>query len=319
MDIMYVCFSIFQEENEMNQKIKPIIFIILSFILITVSLFCLITSMVLQFGLDKEPVPQTTQTPLPPSTVQTQESPTTITKPTESPATTSPETSNIPEGNPTPWKLEQTLDAGINYQNSITFLGDSTTHGMKSYGVLTDGKNTKQIWYGEVGNTITFAYANTVKVIRSSNDTPMLISSAAEKYKPEMLYITLGVTGGVSMNLSEEGFKEIYKILVNSILEKSPDTKIVLQSIYPVAKSLDKAYSKTISNEKIQKANLWIEDICKELYTSGKTVYYLDTYSVLVDDEGYLPENYTNGDGLHLSAAGYNAVLTNIRQHKIPN
>ena len=303
----------------MNQKIKPIIFIILSFILITASLFCLITTMVLQFGLDKEPIPQTTQTPdLPPMTEQTTQAPVTEANPTVSPTTT-PETSFVPEDNKTPWKLEQTLDAGINYQNSITFLGDSTTHGMKSYGVLSDGKSTTQIWYGSEANTITFAYANTVKIIRSSTDTPMLISSAAEKYKPELLYITLGVTGGVSMNLSEEGFKEIYKILVNSILAKSPDTKIVLQSIYPVAKSLDKAYSKTINNEKIQKANVWIEDICKELYASGKTVYYLDTYSVLVNDEGYLPENYTNGDGLHLSAAGYNAVLTNIRQHKIPN
>ena len=66
------------------------------------------------------------------------------------------------------------------------------------------------------------------------------------------------------------------------------------------------------------KANTWIEDICEELYKSGKSVYYLDTYSVLVNEEGYLPENYSNGDGLHLSPAGFSAVLSNIRKHRLP-
>lgn len=302
-----------------NNNLTAVITIILSFVLITAAVFCLVTSMSLQFGLDSlffpsESTVESTPTPVTPTDTNTP-------KPTEtlSPTLTiTPITSEPSVDIGTPWILEEGLDAGRDYQDSITFLGDSTTHGMKSYGVLTDGSSTKQVWYGEVGNTITFSYVNTVKIIRSSTDTPMLISEAAGLYKPEILYITLGVTGGVSTNLPEEGFKEIYKILIDSILKKSPDTKIVLQSIYPVTKNIDPQYGKIINNEKIVKANLWIEDICEELFKSGKSVYYLDTYSVLVNEEGYLPENYSNGDGLHLSPAGYAVVLSNIRKHPIP-
>ena len=295
-----------------RKNLTAIIAIVFSFLLITIALFCLITTMILQFGLDDLFVPTTSEPTEEITPENTLPSGTPINPIPQTPVTT-PVTDTA-----TPWILSETLDAGLEYQNKITFLGDSTTHGMKSYGVLSDGKDTEQVWYGEVGNTITFAYVNTVKIKRFSNDTPMLIPDAAEKYKPKILYITLGVTGGVSTNLAEEGFKEIYKILIGNILEKSPETKIVLQSIYPVTKNIDPTYGAIITNEKIMKANTWIEDICEELYKSGKSVYYLDTYSVLVNDEGYLPENYSNGDGLHLSAAGFSAVLSNIRKHKLP-
>ena len=42
----------------------------------------------------------------------------------------------------------------------------------------------------------------------------------------------------------------------------------------------DELIDEIANNEKIVKANLWIEDICEELFRSGKNVYYLDTYSV---------------------------------------
>lgn len=303
-----------------NKNLTAVIAIILSFALITAALFCFITTLCLQFGLDsllfpEEVTSKPTPTPTSPTETYTPDSTPTIPAITPVGTTTAPpETVDIS----TPWILEEGLDAGREYQDSLTFLGDSTTHGMKSYGVLSDGSSTKQVWYGEVGNTITFSYVNTVKIIRSSADTPMLIADAAGLYKPERLYITLGVTGGVSTNLPEEGFKEIYKMLIESILKKSPDTKIVLQSIYPVTKNIDPQYGKIINNEKIATANSWILDICEELYKSGKSVYYLDTYSVLVNEEGYLPENYSNGDGLHLSPAGYAVVLSNIRKHPLP-
>ncbi len=294
----------------------PYAAITLSFIFITAAIFCFVTSASLQFGLEDLFFPSTSEPTPEPTLTQSPDTQVPVTSTPTVPPLTITAIPTLDVG--TPWILEEGLDAGREYQNSITFLGDSTTHGMKSYGVLTDGSATTQIWYGETGNTITFSYANTVKIIRKQGDTPMLIADAAELYKPEILCITLGVTGGVSTNLPEEGFKAIYKQLIDSILEKSPNTKIILQSIYPVTKNIDPQYGKIINNEKIQKANSWILDIAKELYKSGKSVYYLDTYSVLVNEEGYLPENYSNGDGLHLSPAGYAVVLSNIRKHRIP-
>ena len=64
---------------------------------------------------------------------------------TEAPATTEAPSAltPLPESSAI---LGETPDAGQAYQDSIVFLGDSTTYGMIPYAVLTDGKQTKQVW-----------------------------------------------------------------------------------------------------------------------------------------------------------------------------
>ena len=42
---------------------------------------------------------------------------------------------------------------------------------------------------------------------------------------------------------------------------------------------------------------------------------YLDTVSVLRDAEGYLPESYQSGDGLHLKGSTYRIILDYVRTH----
>ena len=126
--------------------------------------------------------------------------------------------------------------------------------------------------------------------------------------------ITLGVNGVAS--LDEEGFKTYYEWLVKTVFEKSPKTKIIAQSIYPITAD----YS-GITMKKILRANSWIRDIVSEYYTKGKSIYYLDTYNVLLDSTGVkLNPSYKNSasDGIHLNKKGHNAVLNNLRTHMIP-
>ena len=88
----------------------------------------------------------------------------------------------------------------------------------------------------------------------------------------------------------------------------SPNTKIICQSIFPVARSY--SLLKSINNEKIRAANEWILEVAHE---TG--VKYLDTYSVMCDEDGWLPESAHNGDGLHPSSATYTLELNNLRTH----
>ena len=44
-------------------------------------------------------------------------------------------------------------------------------------------------------------------------------------------------------------------------------------------------------------------------------VKYLDTISVLQGPDGYLPYELSNGDGIHLSPAGFTKVLDYLRTH----
>lgn len=42
---------------------------------------------------------------------------------------------------------------------------------------------------------------------------------------------------------------------------------------------------------------------------------YADSASVLKAEDGSLREDYGNGDGIHLNADGFNAVLNYLRTH----
>lgn len=201
--------------------------------------------------------------------------------------------------------LAETEDMGQEYIDKIIFLGDSTTYGMKYYGVLSGGKNTTQVWTPASG-TLTLSNQGFATIVYPVSGEEIPIRDAVELEKPEMMVITLGVNG-VSF-MEEDYFKSEYKALVEDIKEISPDTKIILQSIFPIASNYE--YQRDINNTKISAANGWILAIAEET-----DVKYLDTASILLGDDGFLPQAYHNGDGLHLNGETFELVLGYIRTH----
>ena len=135
----------------------------------------------------------------------------------------------------------------------------------------------------------------------------MPIRTAAEHFKPDMMVITLGIRRITIMD--EELFKTEYTDLVTGILEASPDTKIILNSVYPVATHLDRR-ELDVTNDMIDTVNGWIQDIVQE---TG--VRYLDSNSILKGEDGYMVNSYARTDGLHLAQEALLLVLENIRTH----
>ncbi|HIX91925.1 MAG TPA: hypothetical protein H9681_03495 [Firmicutes bacterium] len=201
--------------------------------------------------------------------------------------------------------LGVTEDAGQEYIDKLTFLGDSTTYGLIHYGMLKDGRNTKQVWTPASG-TLTLSQASFATIVYPETGEEITIVDAVTRSQPEYLVITLGVNGVSFMD--EDYFKSEYKKLVESVQTASPDTKIICQSIFPVARSYELLDS--INNDKIDAANKWI---CEVAADCG--VKYLDTNSVLRDSEGWLPEEYHNGDGMHLATNSFTLELNNLRTH----
>ncbi len=204
--------------------------------------------------------------------------------------------------------LRGTGDMGQEYIDSITFLGDSTTYGLKAYAVLTDGKKTKQVWTPTNG-TLTLSYQGFVDIWYPDDEVEISIRAAVERKKPERMIITLGVNGISFMD--KDYFISEYTDLVTSIQEISPDTQIILQSIFPIASNYE--YQKDINNKKICEANTWILSVAE---TTG--VKFLNTYTVLIGENDYMINAYQNGDGLHLNGDGFHVVLDYIRTHGYP-
>lgn len=202
--------------------------------------------------------------------------------------------------------LGVTEDAGNAYIDDMIFIGDSTTHGMAFYGVLKGGKDTDQVWTPKSG-TLAMWNLLTENIVFPDDKSEMLIGDAIALKLPKIAVLTLGVNGVSS--LTEDQFKKYYSDLIDLIKEKSPDTKIILQSIYPVC---DYYEIKSISMEKINQANVWIVELAKE-----KEIHYLNTISALVDENGYLKNDYCNGDGIHISQTGFKVILEYIKTHSI--
>ena len=205
--------------------------------------------------------------------------------------------------------LQPTVNGGDDYLSKIIFLGDSTTYGLKAYGVLPGQKNTKQVWTPRSG-TITLSMAKYVTIVYPEDGSEISISAAAARSKPEIMVITLGVNGISFMD--ENDFKSAYGALIDSILQASPNTKIILQSMFPVSAHYQKINS--INNVKIAKGNRWIAELAAE-----KGLYYLATATVLVGQDGFLPVKYQNGDGLHLNYTGYSIEIDYVKTHMIPS
>jgi lysophospholipase L1-like esterase len=212
-----------------------------------------------------------------------------------------PEPTATPE--PISTTLAETEDQGQLYLDRFVFLGDSTTYGLTYYDVLP---NT-QVWTPESG-TLTLSNQSAAYVVYYQSDGSsenMTIADAVARRKPEYMVITLGVNG-ISF-MSEEEFKSQYIDLIETIQANSPDTKIICQSIFPV---IDSQAPDGIDNRTINVANTWVLTVAEETGTR-----YLNTCEVLKDESGSLRAEYCNGDGIHLSPEGGQAVVDYIRTH----
>ncbi len=206
-----------------------------------------------------------------------------------------------------PAELTETYDYGDYYVDSMVFVGDKTISAMKNAGVLKDGADTKQIWSGKDGDLPLDFNASSAHIVFPYTGSEISIPNATESTRPQYMIITLGINNGI--RCSEEKFKEYYGKLIDSVKEASPDTRVILQSVFPVSKNYEKNNS-GISNKKIEQANLWITELAESCGAR-----YLNTASILKDQKGYLKQEYDSGDGIILNKDGYNAVLDYIRNH----
>ncbi len=203
--------------------------------------------------------------------------------------------------------LPSTPDAGVAYQDSLTFVGDSLTAHLASRGVLTGGTATKQVWKTESNMLNLNAEVTSAKIILPGTGDKLTIAEAAGKVKPSILIITLGTDWGVAY-LKEDDFKAVYADLVRKVQKASPDTTIILQSIFPVT-----ADCTVLDNARIDTANKWVKAVAVETECR-----YLDTQSVLKDDKNCLKAEYCGStDGIHLTADAYRVILDYIRTHAV--
>jgi hypothetical protein len=210
--------------------------------------------------------------------------------------------------------MESTEDMGQEYIDSFIFIGESTTYHLKSRGVLSGGRETRQVWAPESGTLNLDSTITGVKIVYPETGERITIGEAAARKQPRRVLLTFGLNGAVQkVAAGEQYFRECYLSLIDAIRENSPNTQIIIQSCFPVSAHMDMTnYSVSAAQlcQKIATINSWSAALANDL-----GIGYLNTAEVLTDEGGFLIDGYDAGDGHHLNAQTYRIILEYIRTH----
>ena len=192
----------------------------------------------------------------------------------------------------------------------VCFFGDSTTHGLIRYivnadqtpGTHTVSLNRDQILTPPDG---TFYLRNLFTTRILYDGKIMSIEEAIHSASPHILIVTVGVNG--LSHWEKELFTQLYNQMLDKFHEASPDTEIVLQSIFPTAKIRAK-HLENFTVKRVDEVNSWIEEIA-----AVRGMIYINSAKALKGEDGWLSPAYHNGDGLHLNTTGFKQVLLTIQ------
>lgn len=197
-------------------------------------------------------------------------------------------------------KLKETKNYGNEYFNKITMVGDSNIMNMYLNGYL----NGLRAW------AIPCLHADSMHSLEINLyglGIKMKLLDAVEKYKPETIILNFGTFS--TAWIKEETFIEKANSMIEQIKEKSPNTKIILISIYPIKKgdNINK-----FQQEIINKYNFLILEMADK-----HGLKYLDVQEVLKGDDGYGKEEYFVDDKFHLTYLGHSIVKEYIKTHAL--
>lgn len=186
----------------------------------------------------------------------------------------------------------------------VYFFGESTTaHLARAGGVLDTDERRHQVLRDESGTR----YLD--KRILSSpvfyEGEKISFGEAMERAQPRVLVLSFGLNGITRWSRDPDAFLSNYRAFIEGIRARSPNTKIILQSVYPVGENSSFSLSRDALNEQIHNLNANIASLEKEY----ENVDYVNSASLLMDANGALLSSYDIGDGIHLTNQAYQSIL----------
>lgn len=124
---------------------------------------------------------------------------------------------------------------------------------------------------------------------------------------PRAIFIMGGANDLIFSNISYDKLLEQYGRLLDIIAQKSPRTKVYIQSLLPLNESKDKKMLEG-KNARIIAFNTVLSEMA-----SRRGLIYIDIWSAM-QRNGSLPEDMTF-DGIHLTAEGYRVWIEQIRPY----
>ena len=228
------------------------------------------------------PTPAPTPAPTPEPTPEPTPAPTPA--PTEAPVWTAP---------PEPFsRVDDSFFA------DAAFLGNSLMDGLRLFGGLRYGD-----FYS--GTSASVISVNTVRDARSGGGAPCTRMEALLEKQYNKIYVLFGIN---ELGFNVDSFAAIYSELLAQIAAGEPNASICVLSLTPITRARD-AEDDIFTRARVMEFNAAIADMAQR-----EGYFYLDLYSALADEEGWLPEAQAT-DGIHFKPSKYVEWADFLREH----
>ncbi|MBE6634378.1 MAG: hypothetical protein E7620_08585 [Ruminococcaceae bacterium] len=191
----------------------------------------------------------------------------------------------------------------------LTFFGESTTTHLRSRSIIP----SERVWANASGT----AKLDSTLLVRPLlfQDGERTPAEAARRERPPVLVLSFGLNGILYFSDHPNVYLESYRQLIQEIHEASPDTYVLVQTVYPVADGfLQKDWRFSVSPKEINRRISLLNENLPSLREDFDFLDVIDTASPLTDEGGYLKSDFTT-DGIHLNEQAYAAVLERFRQY----
>ena len=178
------------------------------------------------------------------------------------------------------------------------FIGDSIAVGLTDYSKL-DAANVA----ASVNLTPYKAHAEAITLGDGTSGTAL---SYAEAMQPKRIFLMMGFNGLTSPNAMQGSFRE----LMTKLEAACPDSVIYCCSITPLTANSSAAASAGFSNDNVRSFNEYLKTLSSEL-----GAVYLDLNTHMSDETGCLRSEYNEVDGMHLTSATYEYILSYIQRY----
>lgn len=217
------------------------------------------------------------------------------------PSVTTPPTTTAPTplvaGNPV---------QGTFFDDAV-FVGDSVSLKLNYY--VSDQRNygdclgkAKFLTSGSLGSAQALLTVSSESLHPTYQGQKLRLEETIANIGAKKVFIMLGMNDIAVYGI--EGSLDNYEELVEDILSKNPGAVIYAQSCTPMAVGCERS---VLNNKNIVKYNNALKERCTE-----NGWYYMDIYSVVVDENGFLKDSYCSDPddmGIHFTDAGCQAWI----------
>ncbi len=217
--------------------------------------------------------------------------PTATPEPTPTPT---PVPTPTPEPTATPWPgpdvPEQGQPAPADYFADAAFLGNSLVTGLDYYD------------YNDTLAGAAFYAANSVTVLGVADYVAQMAGTQYGK-----IYVGLGTN---EMSYDRDTLRQAFNTMIDQLEANNPGCIIYLMAVTPVSEyksSTDRYFTRDLAKD----FNSMLREIARDRH-----VWYLDVFTPLANENGYLPSEVTV-DGVHFTPAHYEIWFNCLQTHYV--